>query len=432
MHDPLLISVVVFGLLLAMMLLRVYVAVAISAVAIIGFLVFIGDASMAIYVAYKATDSFVLTAVPMFIFMGEVLVRCGAAEMLYRGASKALAWAPGGLLHANVGACAIFAAVSGSSPATAATIGTVSYPSLSARGYDTRVTLGSLAAGGTLGILIPPSISLIVYGLLAECSVGKLFAGGVVPGILLSGLFMAYIAFRAIRSPGLAPKEGAFSLRGLAWAFVDILPVAILMAFVLGAIFAGWATPTEAAALGTVLAFVIAGVLRKLNWSMFRASVMSALETTCMVLFIVVGASVLSSFLAVARVPLAFSEAILGSGMPGIVIIALIYLLYLFLGCFVDGLSMMVMTLPAILPVVVGLGYDVIWFGVVLTILIECGMLTPPMGINLFVIQGISKKDLKEVIAGSMPFFFIMLFAIVVYTAFPTIVTWLPTATLGN
>lgn len=432
MHDPLMVAIVVFGLVLVMMLLRVYVAVALCAVAVLGFLIFVGDASMSVYVAYKATDSFVLTAVPMFIFMGDVLVGSGAAENLYRGASKGLAWVPGGLLHSNIGASALFSAVSGSSPATAATVGAVSYPSLKSRGYDTRLTLGSLTAGGMLGNLIPPGITFIVYGALAEASVGKLFAGGVVPGAVVSIFFMVYIAFRAIRNPRLAPREASFSARGLVSAFVDVLPVAILMVFVLGSVFAGWATATEAAALGTIISIIIAAVFRKLSWPMFRDSALSALQTTCMVLFIVVGASMLSSLLALTGVPVAFSKAILSSGLPIFVIIGLIYLLYLFLGCFVDGLSMMVMTLPAILPVITGLGYDVIWFGVILTMLVECGMVTPPMGINLFVIQGISKEDLKEVVAGSMPFFLVMLLAIVLFTVFPTLVTWLPTVTLGN
>ena len=215
MDDPIIITVFCFGLLLALIFTGVWVAVSLAIVAALGYVIFVGNVRLLAFVPFDTMNSFVLTAIPLFIFMGEILVHCGASEMLYRGTSKWLAWAPGGLLHSNVGACALFAAISGSSPATAATIGTVAYPALKKRNYDEKLTLGSLAAGGTLGILIPPSISLIVYGMLAEASVGRLFAGGVVPGIILTAVFMAYIAVRVIRNQKLAPKEEAFSFKNL-------------------------------------------------------------------------------------------------------------------------------------------------------------------------------------------------------------------------
>lgn len=432
MDDPVIITVLCFTLLLALLFASIWVAMALAIVAVAGFFVTQGSAGLIPFVPFETLNSFVLTAIPLFIFMGEILVHCGASEMLYRGTSKWLAWAPGGLLHSNIGACALFAAISGSSPATAATIGTVAIPALKKRGYDVKMTLGSLAGGGTLGILIPPSISLIVYGMLAEASVGRLFAGGIIPGIILSTMFMAYIGIKVVRNPQLAPKEEAFSVRGLILGLKDFLPVTILMIIVLGGIFGGLVTPTEAAALGASGALLIALGLRRLNWQMLRASLLSSLETTCMVLFIVMAASLLASFLGVMRVPAAFSTLILGSGLPVMVILSLIYLLYVFLGCFIDGLSAMVLTMPAVLPVITALGFDPIWFGVVLTVLIEVGMLTPPMGINLFVIQGISGRDLMEVIAGSVPFFLIMLLGIALFTAFPSTILLLPTLFFGS
>ena len=426
MDNPILVTVFCFALLLALMFAGVWVAISLAIVAVVGYFVFVGNANLISFIPFSTMNSFILTAIPLFIFMGEILVHCGASEMLYRGTSKWLAWAPGGLLHSNIGACALFAAISGSSPATAATIGTVAYPALKQRKYDEKLTLGSLAAGGTLGILIPPSISMIVYGMLAEASVGRLFAGGIIPGIILSGMFMTYIVIRVIKNPRLAPKEEAFSVRNLIVGLKDFWAIAILMAIILGGIFGGLTTPTEAAALGASGALLIALGMRRLTWRSLGASLFSALETTCMVLFIVVAASLLASFLGIMGIPAAFATLVLGSGLPPLAILLLIYLIYIFLGCFIDGLSAMVLTMATVLPIISGMGFDIIWFGVVLTVLIEVGMLTPPMGINLFVIHGISGRDLMEVIKGSVPFFLIMLMGIALFTVFPSIILFLP------
>ena len=432
MDDPIIVAVVVFTLLLIFLLSSLWVAAGLALVAVLGFHFYLGSSGLTPWIPFEATNSFILTAIPLFIFMGEILVHCGVSEMLYRGASRWLAWAPGGLLHSNIGACAFFAAISGSSPATAATIGTVALPALAKRGYDTKLSLGSLAAGGTLGILIPPSISLIVYGYLAEVSVGRLFAGGVIPGIILSGMFMAYIGIRAIKNPQIAPKETAFSLIGLVLAFKDFWPIIILMTIVLGGIFGGLVTPTEAAALGASSALLIALGMRRLTWRILRAALLSALETSCMIMFIVWAAKLVATLLAVMHVPAAFSMLILGSGLNKIVILLLIYLLYLFLGCFIDGLSAMIMTMSTVLPIMSSLGFDLIWFGVVLTVLIEVGMLTPPMGVNLFVIQGLSKRPLGEVITGSVPFFLIMILGIGVFTIWPGSILWLSSLVAGS
>jgi len=334
------------------------------------------------------------------------------------------------LLHSNIGSCAIFAAISGSSPATAATVGTVAIPALEKRGYDTRLALGSLAAGGTLGILIPPSVNLIIYGYMAETSVARLFAGGIIPGIMLSGMFMLYIAIRVLKNHSLAPKE-AFSAKGLLSSALDLWPFVVIMGTVLGGIFGGVFTPTEAAAIGAMLAIVISLVQKKLTWRVFRDSVYATVEITAMVLIIAVGASIVSSFLARVGMPRELAELVVSSGLSKWMIVSFVFLLYIFLGCFMDGISAMLMTLAAVLPIITGLGFDVLWFGVVLVLFTEVGLLTPPVGVNVFVIQAISGKPIGDVFKGSVPFFLIMIAALIIVTAFPDIILWLPKVMLG-
>jgi tripartite ATP-independent transporter DctM subunit len=431
MDEPIVVAATTLVILLVLLTAGIEIAAGLAIAAVLGLYIFKGSGGLARLIPFAASNSFVLTAIPLFIFMGDILLRCGASERIYRGTSRILAWAPGGLLHANIGSCALFASVCGSSPATASTIGTVAIPELSKRGYDMKLTLGSLAAGGTLGILIPPSITMIVYGMLAEASVGSLFAGGVIPGVILAIMFMIYAAIRTVRNPAIAPTEASFSTKGMVLGFLDLWPVAILMFIVLGGIFGGVFTPTEAAAVGSISALLMALCMRRYTWQDFRASLRTAMEIACMVMFIVVAASLLSGFLAVTDVPRSISTYVLSIDLPGAVVLIFIYLLYVVLGCFIDGISAMVLTLPVILPIVTGLGYDPIWFGVVLVVLCEVGMITPPMGINLFVIQGISKRDLHEVIAGSAPFFLIMLIGIALMTIFPLLVLWLPSLTRG-
>jgi tripartite ATP-independent transporter DctM subunit len=431
MLDPMVLAVLLFVLLLAILATGVHIGVGLMIVAFLGFLFSQGNIKLISFTPYSTTHSFILTAIPLFIFTGEIIVRCGISERLYRGASKWLAWAPGGLLHSNIGSCAMFAAISGSSAATAATIGTVALPALKERNYDVRLTLGSLAGGGTLGILIPPSMTMIVYGMLAEASVGRLFAGGVIPGIMLSLMFITYIGIRAVINPQLAPKEVIFSVRNLLLSFKDFWPAFILSTIILGGIFGGLVTPTEAAALGASASLLMALVFRRLNWQMIRESLSSSLQTTCMVMFIVVAANMFAAFLAVTRVPESFALLVVQSGLPKMAILISIYLLYLFLGCFIDGLSTQVMTVPTILPVILALGFNPIWFGIILVMLIEVGALTPPMGINLFVIQGLSKRSLSDVIIGAAPFFVIIILGIAVLTAFPSLVLWLPSLFFG-
>ncbi len=431
MNDPILITAIAFAMALLFLFSGMHVGLALALAGILGFAIFHGRVNIASLVFFYSTNNFTLTAIPLFIFMGEILLRSGLSESIYRGTSRWFAWIPGGLLHSNIASCALFAALSGSSPATAATIGTVAIPSLKARGYDTKMTLGSLAAGGTLGILIPPSINMIVYAMIANQSVGKLFMGGVVPGITLSLLFMVYIAIRAISNEKLAPRDEAFSIKGLFLGIVEIWPVVILGTIILGGIFVGLVTPTEAAALGAFSAILISLVLRRLNWRILHDALRDALAVTCMVGMIYVGAMILTSFFGVMGLPQAIVDLVTASDFGKYQILIAVYFLYVVLGCFIDGVSAMVLTVPTILPILVLLGFDPIWFGVVLVVLVELGMITPPMGLNLFVIQGISKDPLEDVILGSVPYFGLMFICIALLTVFPFLVLWLPSVMMG-
>lgn len=430
MDTGILLGIICFVAAVLLILIGVPIGFALGMAATASFYIFSGNPKLIPLVAFDRVNNFILTAVPLFVLMGEILVHSGLSKGIYRGAASWLAWAPGGLLHANIGSCAFFAAISGSSPATAATIGTVAIPELEKRGYDTRLTLGSLAAGGTLGILIPPSVNLIFYGWLAEVSVARLFAGGILPGIMLSGMFMLYIAIRVIRNRTLAPRE-AFSRRGLLLSFLDLWPLVVIMSIVLGGVFGGVVTPTEAAALGVTSALIIGFGLRLLTWQRLRDSLFATVAICSMILVVTVGASILASFLAIVGLPRTLAALVIGSGLSKWAILLMVYLLYLFLGCFMDGISAMLMTLPAILPIITGLGFDVIWFGVILVLFTEIGLLTPPVGVNVFVIKAISGKSLGDVFKGSAPFFLIMLVAVAVVTAFPSIITWLPKVIMG-
>jgi len=429
--DPITLLILSFIILFGFLLAGIPIAISLALLGVIGLYVFHGDASLAVFLPFRTLDSFILTAIPLFIFMGEILVQCGASEMIYRGASRLFAWLPGGLLHSNIGACAMFAAISGSSPATAATIGTVAIPELKKRGYDDYILLGSLAAGGTLGILIPPSINMIVYGVMAEQSIGRLFAGGVIPGIVLSAIFMVYIAIKVLLNKKLAPKEASLSWKGAALGFVDLWPIYFLGIIVLGGIFGGFMTPTEAAAVGAFASIVLAIVLRRFTWKILKSSLTSSVETTCMVLFIVVGSSILAAFFSRAGIPQAVSASIVGSGVSKWVVFIYVCLIYFFLGCFIDPVSMLLLTAATVIPIMKELGFDLIWFGIIYVVTAEIGMITPPMGLNLFVIQGISKDNLSKVVIGSVPFFILMIVSIALFTAFPGLILWLPNIIFG-
>jgi tripartite ATP-independent transporter DctM subunit len=382
--------------------------------------------------AFNLTYNFVLTAIPLFIFMGEIILRTGFSEKLYRGLSRWFQLLPGGLLHANIGACAIFSAVSGSSVATAAAIGTVALPELEKRGYDRRLSAGSLAAGGTLGPLIPPSIAFIIYGVITETSIVRLFLAGVIPGLLLTGLFMVYIGIRVVLNRDLVPAEQLVSWRSRLLGTAELIPIVLLMTVVLGGIYAGVMTPTEAAAVGAFVALLMAAVLRTLDRHILWAALKATTRSTAFIMFIIVGANLLGVVLANLRIPSALADMVMAAQLEPLMVMLLVYTIYFFMGIFFDGISMMIITLPVIFPVVTAVGYDPVWYGVAFVLITEVGLLTPPVGLNLYVIHGISKhRPFSEVAIGSAPFFMAMLVALAVVHAFPALSLWLPSIVLG-
>jgi len=346
---------------------------------------------------------------------------------MFEGLSPWLGWLPGRLMHVNILGCGIFAAVSGSSSATCATIAKVALPELKRRGYDERMCLGSLCGAGTLGLLIPPSIIMIVYAVAAEVSILKMFIAGILPGILLISLFSGYIIVWALLNPDKTPNETErIPLRERLRRGRNLIPCLILIAFVMGAMFTGYATATEAASFGVLGAIAIAWWSGALTPENFRASLMGATRLSCMILFILAGASFLSSSMAFTGIPKALAEWVASLGVSPLGLIAVLALIYLLLGTALDGISMIVLTTSIVLPMVEAAGFNLIWFGIFIVLLVEIAELTPPLGFNLFVLQTMSGRDSNYVALASIPFFCMMLLALVIVVAFPQIATWLP------
>ena len=385
-------------------------------------------------VVWNNSNSYILIAIPMFLLMGEVILRSGTSKNFYAGIVKMTHRLPGGLLHANIVSCAIFSAVSGSSVATAASVGTVAIPELKKAGYQHSAIYGSLAAGGTLGILIPPSIIMVLYAALVEESVGRMFIAGILPGLLMAAVFMIYIAIKVYRNPQAAPSKplseqvsSELQKGSILSALWDVLPIVSLLVVVLGGIYSGLTTPTEASAVGAAGAMLLAAGYRKLSWEVFRDSIMSTVKTTCMVAMIIIGAQILSTALTFSGLSREISEWIVSLGLSKWEFFLILVVLYVVLGCFVDGISMIYMTLPVLLPVIKVFGFDLIWLGVIITILIELGQITPPVGLNLFTIHGISGgAKFSEIVSGSVPYVALMVMVIILLTIWPEIVTWLP------
>ena len=384
-----------------------------------------GDA-MAVTI-WGASSSWTLTALPLFILMGEILFRTRLSEDMFRGLAPLLGKIPGRLLHTNVLGCTIFAAVSGSSAATCATIGKMTLPELKQRGYPDYMVIGTIAGAGTLGLLIPPSIIMIVYGVTAEVSIAKLFMAGLLPGLLLALLFSLYIVVWALIFRDAVPSEKSQqSFVEKVRAVWKLGPVLLLIAAVLGAIYFGIATATEAAAVGVIGAFMISAVQGSLNWGSFSSALMGATRLYCMIAFILAGAAFLTLSMGYLGLPRHLAEWIGGLGLSKFELILVVMLFYILLGCFLDGISMIVLTMGVILPTVTAAGIDLIWFGIFLVLVVEMAQITPPVGFNLFVLQGMTQKSLGYVARVAMPMFFLMMFAVMLIYLFPAIVTWLP------
>lgn len=368
-----------------------------------------------------------LVTLPLFILMGEILFQTRLSENLFRGLSPWTRWLPGRLLHVNVMGCALFAAVSGSSAATTATVGRITLSELLARGYDRRLAIGSLAGAGTLGFLIPPSIPLIVYGVVADVSILDLFVAGIVPGLLLAGAFMLYLGVRTTLQPRLLPAaEQPVPWRAKLSAMGQLLPLLFLIVLVIGSMYAGLASVTEAAAVGVAGALVIAAVQRTLTPSALWAALLGAVKTCSMIGLILIGALFLSKAMARLGIPMQVAEAIDALQLSPFVLIGLLLVFYLVLGMFLDGMSAIVMTLPVTLPLATGVGFDAVWFGIFLIITVEMAQVTPPVGFNLFVIQSLTQEPLGRLAIAAAPFCLIMVAFVALIALVPELVLFLP------
>lgn len=422
------VTITLLALLFALLGLSIWVFVSLLVVALVGVHFFTGAPVLGVLgnIAWNSIDSWSLAALPLFIFMGELLFRTRISERLFEGISPWIGSLPGGLLHTNVVASSLFAAISGSSVATAATIGKINVPELKRRNYSERLTLGSLAGAGTLGFLIPPSIMMIIYGVLAEVSIGQLFIGGVLPGALLAFGFMAFLGVVGALRPDLAPRPHEYSWANRLRGLTDILPVALLIFAVLGSIYAGIATPTESAAIGVLGALVLALVYRTLTLSSFIEATLGSVRTTCMIGMIVASAAVLSTAMGYLGIPRSLATWVVSLDLGAYLLFLVLAIFYLILGLFLDGISMIVVTLPITLPIVTAVGFEPLWFGIYLVLMVEAAQITPPVGLNLFVLSGISGKPVGFIAVAAIPFFLILLLVTAIVTAFPGIVLYLP------
>ena len=371
-----------------------------------------GVTRLGVQAVFNVLAEFTLTAIPLFILLGDVLVASGLATGIYKAMSPLFGRLRGGLLHTNIAVCTVFGAVSGSSMSVSAAVGSVAYPELSQRGYDRRLVVGSLAGGGTLGLLIPPSLSLLIYGALTDTSIGKLFLAGVLPS--------------------LAPQEPRMPWGETLRATLAVWPILVLILAVLGSLFAGIATPTESAAVGVAAAVLLGFTMGDLTWPKLAKTFLSSASTFAVIALVFMGAVILAQSISLMQLPQKMLETISGVGMSPLVLLVVIVFIYLLLGMIFDGLSMMVMTLPVVFPLMTGLGFDAIWLGVVITMMVEIGMLTPPVGMNLFVLVGITqgKVSLAEAAMGALPFWILLMVGVAILTVVPGIATWLPSVAL--
>jgi tripartite ATP-independent transporter DctM subunit len=380
---------------------------------------------------WAASDSWDLTALPMFIWMGEILYRTKLSDDMFEGLAPWLQKLPGRLLHVNVVGCAIFAAVSGSSAATCATIGRIALPELLKRGYDEKMAIGTLAGSGTLGLLIPPSIILIIYATVTEQSIARLFIAGVIPGIMLAGLFMGFIVVWALlNKERMPPPEPAMPFAARVRASRRLIPVTLLILGVIGSIYGGLASATEAAVVGVFLSLFLSWWSGTLTASGFRDSLLGATRTSCMIAFILAGAAFLTAAMGFTGIPIALAEWIGGFHLPAWGLLSALTAFYILLGCFLDGISMVVLTTSIIIPLVEKSGFDLIWFGIYIVLVVEMAQITPPVGFNLYVLQGMTGRNIFTIGAYALPLFFLMCVAVVLVAMFPGIALWLPSTML--
>ena len=427
--PPLGVGILLAVAILAFLLAGVRIALALGLVGMFGLYFLLPKPQLAVLAerAWTSVNSFTLTAVPMFVMMSALLLRSGVTSRMFDSLVTWFGRTPGGLAHASVGASAIFAAVSGSSIATAATLGTVACPEMTQRGYSARLTYGVTAAGATLGIMIPPSIAMIIYGSTVGAPIDLLFIAGIVPGLLLAAAFMLAALVWALAVPGAAPKGERYPLGAKLASLVNVVPFATVIVAVLGSLYAGIATPTEAGAMGVAMAIVLCLVFKAFSWKMLYEVAVETVTVTAFILLIVTCAAVLSWVFDYLRLPRALVEAVRDASLAPWMVIVLVAIIYVVLGMFVESISMMLMTLPVTFPLVIALGFDPIWFGIFLVIMVEVGLITPPVGMVLFVLKG-SAGDvpLKDIAAGALPFVGVILAFVAAMYAFPELIAWLP------
>ncbi len=433
--DLLLMTCVVFGVLFLTLSAGIWVGFSLFIVGFVGMTFFSSlpaGSNMASSV-WATVEKWEYVALPLFILMGEILYKSGISEKLFKALVPWLYRLPGGLLLMNIVSCTLFAAVSGSSAATTATVGRITLAEFDKLGYDRKLSMGSLAGAGTLGFLIPPSLIMIVYAILAEVSIGKMFMAGVLPGLLLAGIYSAYIIYRGIRNPEIAPQtQDTYTWTDRLVGLKDLAPTLMLILMVLGSIYGGYATPTEAAALGVFGAFIFALLNRRMTPSILMECLKGAVKTNAMIMLIVVGAGFLSRTMGFLGIPAAITQAITEMSLSPYMLMLLLGGVYIVLGCLLDGFSIVVMTLPIALPMVVQAGFDPIWFGIYLILMVEVSQITPPVGFNLFVIQGLTGEPIMKIAGYALPFFFLMLLTTAILTIFPEIALYLPELMAGK
>jgi tripartite ATP-independent transporter DctM subunit len=418
-----------FGAMLGMMVIGVPIAIAMAAVGILGGLAAYGMPfiNSIAPVVWGVHNDNLLTAIPLFVLMGELLLRSGIADRMFGALSAWLGRLPGGLLHTNIGCSALFAATSGSSVATAATVGTVALPSLHRRGYPMTLSLGSIAAGGTLGILIPPSVNMIVYGSLTDTSISQLFIAGIVPGLLLTAAFMGFIMVHSLAT-GSTKREDKVPLAERLRLLRDLVPPAVVFFVVMGGLYSGLATTTESAALGVCASMWFAWRSRKLNWTLLQHCFVQTAKTSGMILLIITAAFILNLAISLTGVAEAMTEWVTSFGLSAVELLLILVVFYFLLGMFMDVLSMMVATIPVTFPIVTALGVDPVWFGIFIVLMCELGMITPPVGMNLFVVHGIrpDRGSIRDAMVGALPYVIILLAFTMLMILVPGLATWLP------
>ncbi|MEA1940199.1 MAG: TRAP transporter large permease subunit [Candidatus Caldatribacteriota bacterium] len=427
--DLLTVSLVMIALLVLFLGGSVWIFISLSLVGFGSFYFFtdLPFGSILANIFWNNTSGSAMMALPLFVFMGEILFRSKISENLFNGLCPWMDSVPGRLIHVNIFACTLFAAISGSSAATTVTVGKITIPELTRRGYDKSLSIGSLAGSGTLGFLIPPSMMMLVYGIIAEVSIGKLFIAGFIPGLILAFMFSGYVIVKSLSNPNIAPAgKTSYSWYERLKAIPLLAPVVILVFLVLGSIYFGWATPTEAAAVGVTGALFFALLSRSLNWKVFKAALMGSVKTSCMIMAIVCGAAYLSVATGYLGITRSLTEYVGSLGLSPYMLIVILSIMYIGLGCLVDGFSMIVMSTPIALPLIKAAGFDPLWFGIYIVLMIQLAQITPPVGFNLFVINNLTGDELWPIAKAALPFFIMLCIGTALITIFPQITLYLP------